>query len=161
MAKSLLARSILSLLLGVIAVFSYSPFDLWPLAYVSFTGLLLLSKQKSIKQTALIAFIWGFGYFLAGTHWVYVSINEYGDLPTPVSIIMLSSLVAYLALYPMLFAILLGLLNKVCPTYSLKRFIILAPLIWQITEYIRSTLLNGFAWLQFGTGNPKKDLRYG
>ncbi|WP_392561803.1 apolipoprotein N-acyltransferase [Orbus sturtevantii] len=150
MTKPLLARLILSLLLGAIAVFSYSPFDIWPLAYVSFTGLLLLTKQKSAKQTALIAFIWGFGYFLAGIHWVYVSINQYGDLSIPVAIIILSLLVAYLALYPMLFAVLLRLFNKVCPAYSLKQFIILAPLIWQITEYIRSTLLNGFAWLQFG-----------
>ncbi|WP_392564465.1 apolipoprotein N-acyltransferase [Orbus wheelerorum] len=150
MTKSPLVRVILSFLLGAIAVLSYSPFDIWPLAYVSFIGLLLLIQQKSIKKTALIAFAWGLGYFLSGVHWVYVSINQYGDLPTLVAVIILSLLVAYLALYPMIFAIMLRLLNNVCPAYSLKQFVILAPLVWQITEYLRSTLLNGFAWLQFG-----------
>lgn len=150
MANSLLIQLIVSLLLGGIAVFSYSPFDIWPLAFISFIGLLLLANQPSSKRAALIGFVWGIGYFVSGVHWVYVSIKQYGELTTVLSLVVLSLLIAYLSLYPMLFAILLRLCHKICPAYSFKQLIILAPLLWQITEFLRGTLLNGFAWLQLG-----------
>lgn len=150
MNKSLFIQACFSLALGAIAVFSYAPFGLWPLAFVSFSGLLLLINQKNFKQSACIAFIWGLGYFSAGVHWIYISVKQYGDLPTPLAMLILSLLIVYLSLYPMLFAVLVRLFTKYCPPYSLKQFVLLIPLIWQITEYIRGTFLNGFAWLQFG-----------
>lgn len=149
--NSLLIPLILSFLCGGIAVLSYSPFDLWPLAFISFSGLLILANNhKAIKKTILISLIWGIGYFLSGIHWVYISIKQYGDLPTPLAIIILLLLVFYLSLYPTIFAVLLRLFNKIFPAFSFKQLIILAPLIWQVTEYLRATILNGFAWLQFG-----------
>lgn len=150
MNKSYLIQLGISLILGAIAVFSYAPFSIWPIAFISFSGLLLLVNKKTVKQAALIGFIWGIGYFSAGVHWIYVSIKQYGDLPLPLAIIILGLLISYLAIYPMIFTILLRLLNKYCPPYSFKQLALLAPLIWQLTEFIRGTLLNGFAWLQFG-----------
>lgn len=150
MNKSQLLKSGISLILGAIAVFSYAPFAIWPIAFISFGGLLLLVNTKTIRQAALIGFIWGVGYFSTGIHWVYVSIKQYGDLPTPLAIIILALLISYLSLYPMLFAILLRLFNRYCPAYSFKQLVIIAPLIWQLTEFVRGTLLSGFAWLQFG-----------
>lgn len=149
--NSLLISLILSLLCGGIAVLSYSPFDLWPLAFVSFSGLLMLiNNHSTFKKIIFISLMWGIGYFLSGIHWVYISIRQYGDLPTPLAMTILLLLVIYLSLYPMIFAVLLRLFNNIFPAFSFKQLVILAPLIWQVTEYLRATILNGFAWLQFG-----------
>ena len=69
----------LSLLLGAVAVFSYAPFHIWPLALVSFAGLLWLIADKPKKRAMLLGLSWGVGYFLAGVHWVYISIKQYGE----------------------------------------------------------------------------------
>lgn len=161
MNRSLLLQSFFALIFGAIAVFSYAPFGIWPIAFISFCGLLLLVNQNKTKHAALIAFVWGLGYFSAGVHWVYVSIRQYGNLPTPLAIIILFLLIVYLSLYPMLFATLVNRFKKHCPAYSFKQLVILVPLIWQLTEFFRGTLLNGFAWLQFGytqLGSPLKGL---
>ena len=45
---------LIALISGVIGVFAFSPFDYWPLAYVSLLGLLYVAKNPK-KSTALLA----------------------------------------------------------------------------------------------------------
>ena len=99
----MLKQILLSFIFGAIAVFSYAPFHIWPLAFVAFASLLWLIADKPKKKAMLIGFSWGIGYFLSGAHWVYISIKQYGEVPTPVAVIILGLLIAYLAFYPMLF----------------------------------------------------------
>ncbi|SCB74151.1 apolipoprotein N-acyltransferase [Gilliamella bombicola] len=141
---------LLSLFFGGIAVFSYAPFHIWPLAFVSFTGLLWLIADKSKKQAMLLGLSWGVGYFSAGIHWVYISIKQYGELPPFVAVIILGLLILYLSLYPMLFAFLLRMANRFAPQFSFKQLVLVAPIFWQITEFLRGYILTGFAWLQLG-----------
>ncbi|OCG21529.1 apolipoprotein N-acyltransferase [Gilliamella sp. App2-1] len=141
---------LLSLILGGIAVFSYAPFHIWPLAFISFAGLLWLIADKTKKQAMLLGLSWGIGYFMAGIHWVYISIQQYGELPALVAIIVLGLLIVYLSLYPMLFAFLLRMANSFAGQFSFKQLVLLAPMLWQLTEFLRGYLLTGFAWLQLG-----------
>ncbi len=149
----------LSLLLGAVAVFSYAPFHIWPLALVSFAGLLWLIADKPKKRAMLLGLSWGVGYFLAGVHWVYISIKQYGEVPTSVAIIILGLLVVYLALYPMLFAWLLRAGDRFATKFSLKQQVLLAPILWQITEFLRGYILTGFAWLELGYSQLDSPLR--
>lgn len=161
MIKQVLKQPLLAVLLGALGVFSYAPFNFSLLALISFTGLLLLVCGKTVKYAALLGFCWGIGYFSAGVHWVYVSIKQYGELPTFVALLILSLLVFYLSLYPLIFAVLLKLCRKFSPAYSVKQLVFLAPLIWQFTEFLRANILSGFAWLQFGysqINSPLKNL---
>ena len=146
----MLKQIVLSLLFGAVAVFSYAPFHIWPLAFVSFAGFLWLITDKSKKRALLIGFSWGVGYFLSGIHWVYISIKQYGEVPTSVSIIILGLLVTYLALYPMLFAWLLRASDRFATRFSIKQLVLLAPILWQLTEFLRGYILTGFAWLELG-----------
>ncbi|MCO6547078.1 MAG: apolipoprotein N-acyltransferase, partial [Gilliamella sp.] len=146
----MLKKILLSLIFGGIAVFSYAPFHIWPLAFVSFAGLLWLIADSYKKQAMLLGLSWGIGYFAAGIHWVYISIKQYGELPTPIAIIILGFLILYLSLYPMLFAFLLRLANRFAGQFSFKQLIFLAPVLWQLTEFLRGYILTGFAWLQLG-----------
>lgn len=155
----MLKHILLSLFLGAIAVFSYAPFHFWPIAFVSFAGLLWLVADKTKKQAMLVGFSWGVGYFLAGVHWVYISIKQYGEVPTSVAIIILGLLVSYLALYPMLFAWLLRACDRFATKRSMKQLVLLAPILWQVTEFLRGYILTGFAWLELGYSQLDSPLR--
>ena len=150
---------LLSFIYGCIAVFSYAPFHIWPLAFISFAGLLWLIANKTKKQAMLLGLTWGIGYFTSGVHWVYISIKQYGELPTPIAMVILGFLILYLSLYPMLFAFLLRNADRLAPQFSFRQLALAAPILWQCTEFLRGYILTGFSWLQLGYSQLDSPLR--
>lgn len=143
----MLKRALLALILGSIAVFAFAPFNLWILSFLSYLGLIALFVNLSPRKAALIAFCWGLGFFMAGVHWIYISLLQYGSLAPLTAATILFLFCSYLALYPALFAYLVQRLTK---PYSFLQLVVAVPAVWQLTEFLRGWILNGFAWLQLG-----------
>lgn len=90
--------------------------------------------------------ITGVGYFGGTVYWTGATIRTFGGLSWPVALVAASLLVAYLALFPGLFALCMAWLNsKFGP-----RAVMLAPAVWVTTELGRTYLWSGFPWLLLG-----------
>lgn len=133
---------LIALISGGVGVFAFSPFDYWAVAYLSLMGLLFVAKFAEKKTALLGSFLWGLSFFSIGVSWLHVSINQFGGAPLVVSYLLVLLLAAYLSLYPVLF------------TYLVQRFkvrsLVLFPVIWTFTEFLRGWIFTGFPWLQFG-----------
>ena len=85
--------------------------------------------------------------FTGTLYWMTTVMRVYGGLHPLAAVPVHALLVAYLALYPALFAVITVRL--------LRRFglaaLLLAPAVWVAAEYGRGTLLGGFPWVLLGS----------
>ena len=107
----------------------------------------LSAAGPSLGRAFRLGLITGGVYFGGALYWVVNVMITYGGLATPVAAFVGVLLVAYLALYPAFFALLVAA--------SVKRFGItgvwLSPCLWVGGEWVRSWFLNGFPWVMLGS----------
>ncbi|VFP84293.1 Apolipoprotein N-acyltransferase [Candidatus Erwinia haradaeae] len=141
------SRVCLAFVTGAVGILSFSPYDYWLASLISLSGLQALTLNCTARYASVIAFTWGLGFFSTGIHWIYISINMFSGLPAIANMFLMVILTTYLSLYPLIF---INLLNILCPQSLFLRLIVVSPVLWQITEFLRGCIMTGFPWLQFG-----------
>jgi apolipoprotein N-acyltransferase len=94
----------------------------------------------------LLGFLTGAGYFGGTVYWTGTVVSQFGGLSWPIGVLVAALLVAYLALFPALFALCLGWLRAKLG----RRAILLVPAIWVTTELARTYFWSGFPWVLLG-----------
>lgn len=135
----------LSLLLGLCLVFCYAPFSYYGLIAIILPAWLYTLQGKAPKAAAKHGFIFAFGWFAAGISWVHVSIDQFGGLPLPISLLLMLMLCMYLALF-LAFACYLA--ARLSINKQLNLWLLLPT--WLLIEFLRGVLLTGFPWLTIG-----------
>ena len=97
-------------------------------------------------RSFLLGFLTGLVYFGGTLYWVASVMRIYGGLNGVVSVAVALALVAYLALYPALFALISGRLIAVLGPVAL----LISPAVWVTTEFGRAHLFTGFPWVLVG-----------
>ncbi len=105
------------------------------------TLLIRLLVDAPMRRRAWFGFLFGLGHFGFGFSWLLTSLHDNGGLSMPVSVAMLALLAAAMALYPLLFGVLLAPLARRAWLLPMA-----APALWTLTEWLRSRLFTGFAW---------------
>jgi len=145
------ALAILSSLLQVLPFPIAGPAPLWRRLFCWFclTPLLLamLGTDKSGRhlrptQTALLAYVCGFFWYMGNCYWIYQTMHLYGDIPRLASIGILVLFSLYVALYHALFGALIGILRK---KFTVQTVLWCAPFLWVAVELARA-LITGFPW---------------
>ncbi|MBQ9681830.1 MAG: apolipoprotein N-acyltransferase [Neisseriaceae bacterium] len=132
---------LIALISGAVSTLSFAPFYWFWLMPLSLALLLLIAvkmPQKAVKA----AFLWGFAAALTQNYWVNISLHSVAGLTQWLALPMTLLLPAALAVYP---AAVFWLAKKFRLPEKIKWGVVL-PLLWTISEYLRTLLLSGFAW---------------
>ena len=136
-----------SLLAGALAVAGFAPLGVWPLPILSLAVLFaLLARTGSVRAGFVIGFVWGQGFFIAGVSWVFVSLSVYGGMAAWLAALATFLFCTFLALFPAA----VGALQARWPASPAWRSMVLMPLAWGVTEWVRGWIFTGFPWLVAG-----------
>ncbi|MDH5614546.1 MAG: apolipoprotein N-acyltransferase, partial [Gammaproteobacteria bacterium] len=64
---------------GVLAVFSFAPFDIFPLSFLALFLLFISWSGITPGRAFRRGFLFGTGMFGVGVYWVHISIHEFGN----------------------------------------------------------------------------------
>ncbi len=138
---------LLSLVTGALAVTGFAPFNLWPVPILSLAVLFaLMARTTSARAGFLIGLVWGLGFFLTGVSWVYVSLSVYGGMAPWLAGLATFLFCLLLAAFPAS----VGALQARCRVSPTVRLLIVMPLAWGISEWVRGWIFTGFPWLAVG-----------
>jgi apolipoprotein N-acyltransferase len=144
-------KYITSLVSGASLVLIFAPFYLFFFGFISITALfLVIDNNKNCKTTFYHGLFYGFGFFLAGNHWIAISLlvdaSQHAWLiPFALTLIPLA-LAVYIALACLLYKY---LINKI-KTDKIYYKIIIFSSCWLLFEILRSNLFSGFPWNLIG-----------
>lgn len=157
MSKKKTLLSLIALFAGAILPLAFAPFGYYLIAEIALALLLLTWIQATSPKLAfLYGWLFGLTFFGCGVYWVYISIHHFGHAPIPLALLILTLMIAILALYPALQGY---LLNRMFPQNDWRKFLIAFPAIWVILEWLRGWVLSGFPWLFLGYGHIDSPLR--
>ena len=154
-AESFTLRRVIALLFGAASVLAYAPLGWFALLWLTLGGLFALlgltanDPRGAFRDTlngALIGGAFGFGLFMGGVSWVYVSLGTFGGMPAPVAALATFLFCCVLALFPALAG---ALFVRFSPPGWWQRGLFFAAL-WTLTEWLRGWVLTGFPWLATG-----------
>jgi apolipoprotein N-acyltransferase len=135
-----------ALLGGAATVLAFAPFELHPLAFLTFALLVHLWTHAPPRRCAWIGFWFGLGLLGAGVSWVYVSLHQFGGMPAPLAAFATAAFCAFLALFPAA----AGWLQARVPAGDAVRACLLMPAAWVLFEWLRGWIMTGFPWLAVG-----------
>jgi apolipoprotein N-acyltransferase len=130
---------------GLALPFSFSPYNLYPLASLVFCVFLFLLRGLLPREAARTGLWFGIGMFCHGVSWIQVSLHQFG-IPNylfsgGVTLIFIFCMALYCAAFA--FATRLLSVNDLS-------FLIISPVLWVLCEMVRGTFLSGFPWLLLG-----------
>ena len=129
-------------LLGALAVLGFAPFYIFPASIISVAGICYFWQQAASPRAAwMLGFSYGLGLYCVGIYWIYISLHDFGGMPWWFAGFCTFCLCAFMALF-------LGLVG-----YLSKHFgflLISIPVLWGLSDWIRSWIFTGFPWLTLG-----------
>jgi apolipoprotein N-acyltransferase len=137
---------VIAFLAGAATVLAFAPFQLHPLAFLTFALLTHQWMSDAPRRCAWRGWWFGFGLYLAGASWVYVSLHQFGGMPAPLAGFATVAYCAFLALFPAA----AGWLQARVPASPATRACLLIPASWVLFEWMLSWILTGFPWLALG-----------
>jgi apolipoprotein N-acyltransferase len=140
-------RNIVLFLIGATCLFLFAPFNVWPLVlFVIPLFFMMLDESIYARRAAWDGFWFGYGYFMAGTYWIAISLTVDADQFAWLIPFSLLGLSAIFAVYFVVLALAYHRLKTQNSTANLFLFSVL----WVLVEYLRSIGTFGFPWNLIG-----------
>jgi apolipoprotein N-acyltransferase len=142
---------------GVLLALSFPKFGHPALAWIALTPLLAALAGEDVQRRGprvlewtshsfLLGLVAGIVYFTGTLYWITRVMAVYGDLSGWVAVLINALLIAYLALFPAIFAV---IVRRALVMHG-PSALMAAPVVWVATELGRTYLLTGFPWVLLG-----------
>jgi apolipoprotein N-acyltransferase len=135
---------VLALLSGILLALSFPKFGHAAFGWIALAPLLvaLSYRRQSLRRSFGLGLLAGFVYFAGTLYWFVVTLTSFGGLSTPLAACASAMGMAYLALYPAMFAVIQARLVRALGQAAL----LLAPAVWVATEMARTYSPLDFPW---------------
>ncbi|MCB5191432.1 apolipoprotein N-acyltransferase [Methylobacillus arboreus] len=131
-----------ALLAGAFSVTGFAPFYWCPATILGLGSLIYLwHKAETPSQAWWLGLSFGLGLFGVGIYWIYISLHDFGGMPAAMAVFATFALSAFLALFPAT----AGWAGR-----KLGNIWLSIPVLWVLSEWVRSWIFTGFPWLLAG-----------
>ena len=132
--------------LGCLMTTAFAPFGMSLLVPVLLLPLLYVYVSVSPRDAGWLSFCFGFGLFLSGTYWIYISVVVFGEAPAWIALVLMLGLVLIMSAWLFLAGWLISRFAQGEPWLLM----LVAPATWVFIEWLRGWVLTGFPWLAIG-----------
>ena len=138
---------LLAIASGVLLALSFPRFGHPAFAWIALTPLLVaLGSRISLSRAFWLGLLTGTVYLWGTLYWLSNVMTRYGDINLAGSIVINAVFIAYLALYPALFVVIVRRLMIAFGPPAL----VAVPFVWTATELGRMYVFTGFPWVLLG-----------
>jgi apolipoprotein N-acyltransferase len=135
----------LAMVSGALFVLSFPKFGHPAFGWIALTPLLVALTGATLRRAFLLGLTTGIIYFTGTLYWITGVMAMYGGLQTWVAVLINAGLIAYLALFPALFAL---ITRRIVMAYG-RSVLMAAPVVWVATELGRA-YITSFPWELLG-----------
>jgi apolipoprotein N-acyltransferase len=136
---------------GLLLAFSFPTFGHPALAWIALAPLLVALQHGTLRRAFVLGATAGGLYFAGTLYWLTRVMVVYGGLSQWVGVAINVALIAFLALFPAAFAVIVRRLVAATG----PRALLVAPFVWAATELGRTYLFGGFPWVLLGYSQAK------
>jgi apolipoprotein N-acyltransferase len=145
--KSSFKNILLAFMLGAMAVLGFAPYYIFPASIISVAGIAYLwLKTDTPKAAWLLGFSYGLGLYCLGIYWIYICLHTFGGMPWWFAGFATFCLCAFMAM----FVGFVGYFSKKLESQSTVLSLLSIPVLWGLSDWIRSWIFTGFPWLTMG-----------
>ncbi|MCA0177849.1 MAG: apolipoprotein N-acyltransferase [Proteobacteria bacterium] len=141
----------LALAAGALHTAAFAPTGWWWLSPLALALLAALVQRATPAQAAARGAAFGMGWFVTGLWWLYVSLHDFGGLPSLPSALAVGLLCAFQSAYVAAAMALAAWLRRGSPLPDALTF----AAAWLVMELARAQWFTGFAWM--ASGYPHTD----
>ena len=106
----------------------------------------LWAKAGTPAGAWILGFSYGLGLYCVGIYWIYISLHDFGGMPWWFAGFCTFCLCAFMAL----FVGLVGYFSKKLSTKNQSLLWLSVPVLWGLSDWVRSWIFTGFPWLTMG-----------
>jgi apolipoprotein N-acyltransferase len=159
--KQLFIQVLACLLLGIVNVLAFAPWNFWPVQLASLGWMFFLTLKyhtAPLWQHALRGWAFGLGWTATGMYWLYFTMYHYGHLPAWMAVggvLLLASL--YLAVFSGVALLASAWCRRRWNLSPQVCALLVMPAAWAVSEWLRGWVFPGLPWVVSGyahVGSP-------
>jgi apolipoprotein N-acyltransferase len=131
---------------GLLLALSFPKYGHPAFGWIALAPLLVALSRVTLRRAFLLGLVTGCVYFTGTLYWITHVMVTYGDIHFWVAVLINAALVAYLALFPAIFAL---VMRRVVMKHG-QAALMAAPVVWVATELGRTHVFTGFPWVLLG-----------